>query len=238
MTALVRNDLDLYDRHAAAWWDPQSAFAGTLHAVNHWRIAQIQTEIGHDLRGSAVIDLGCGGGLLAEALARSGASVVGVDRSRASLAVAASHGAGLPTLRYLEGDVRSPGLPAGCADVVTAADLIEHVDPFSAVLASAARLLRPGGRCFVTTINRTRRARWLAVHLAEGVGMIPRGTHDPARFVTPAELIAAAAALGLGQPRLLGQRLRLWHTLRTWRIHVADGGSTALGYGCWFTKES
>jgi 2-polyprenyl-6-hydroxyphenyl methylase/3-demethylubiquinone-9 3-methyltransferase len=238
MTAVVRNDLDLYDRHAAAWWDPQSAFAGTLHAVNRWRTARVLAELGQDLRGLAVVDLGCGGGLLAEAMARHGASVVGVDRSRGSLAVAASHGAGLPTLRYLEGDVREPGLPAGCADLVTAADLIEHVDPYAAVLAAAARLLRPGGRCFVTTINRTWRARWLAVHLAEGVGMIPRGTHDPDRFVTPAELVAAAAAHGLGKPRLLGQRLRLWDTLRTWRIHVDDGGSTALGYGYWFTKET
>jgi 2-polyprenyl-6-hydroxyphenyl methylase/3-demethylubiquinone-9 3-methyltransferase len=238
VTSAVRNDLGLYDRHAQDWWDPASAFAGTLHAVNRWRIARIAAELGDDLRGTAAVDLGCGGGILAEALARRGASVVGVDRSRPSLAVAAGHGAGLPTLRYLEGDAVQPGLPAACADLVTVADLLEHVQPFAPVLAAAARLLRPGGRCFVTTLNRTWRARWLAVHLAEGIGMIPRGTHDPAAFVTPAELVAAADGCGLGAPRLLGQRLRLLDTLRTWRIHVDAGTSTALGYGCWFTKET
>lgn len=235
---MAGNDLGLYDRHAAEWWDPRSRFAGTLHGVNQWRLAHLRAELGDDLRGLAAVDLGCGGGLLAEPLARAGACVVGIDRSAASLAAATAHAGGLPTLRYLAGDVREPPLPAACADLVTAADLLEHVDGWPAVLAAAARLLRPGGRLYVSTINRTWRARILAVAVAEGLGLIPRGTHDPARFITPAELTAAAAAHGLGAPRLLGQRLRLPATLAAWRLRLAPGRSTALGYAAWFRRET
>ena len=235
---MIRNDLRLYDLHAADWWNPDSAFSGTLHRINTWRLSEIERRLGADLRGVAAVDLGCGGGLLSEALARRGAHVTGIDQSPASIAAAQAHGADLPLLHYLHGDALAPPLPAGQADVVTATDLLEHLDAWPQAIQAAATLLRPGGHFFVTTINRTRRSRWLAVAVAEGFGLIPAGTHDPQRFITPRELKDAAESCGLMQDELIGQRLLWWSTLRSWRISVARGASTALGYGAWFRKSA
>lgn len=232
----MRNDLALYDLRAASWWDRDGSFAATLHSVNELRLRQIATRLGRDLHGIAAVDLGCGGGILAEPLAGLGAAVTGIDRSDASIACARAHGAGIPGLRYATGDARSPTLPDGVAHLVTCTDLLEHVDGWPAVLAAAHRLLRPGGRLYVSTINRTWMARLLAMHLAESLRLIPPGTHDHRRFIRPAELIAAAAAAGLHHEETLGQRLRLGATLMQWRIRLAPGRSTALGYACWFRR--
>lgn len=238
MIAGQRNDLGLYDRHADAWWDERGRFAATLHGVNELRLQHLHARFGGDMRGLVVADLGCGGGLLAEPMARMGATVVGIDRSERSLAAARAHAGGLPGLRYELGDARDPPLPAGCADLVTCADLLEHVDGWPEVLVAAARLLRPGGQVYVSTLNRTAASRWLAVHVAEGLRLIPPGTHDPARLIRPDELLAAAASAGLTRPQLLGQRLRLFATLRRWAIRLSPGDSTALGYACWLERQA
>lgn len=232
----MRNDLDLYDRHAAAWWDPHSAFAASLHGVNVLRLQHITAACGADLRGLAAVDLGCGGGLLAEPLARAGADVIGIDRSEASLQAARAHGAGVAGLRYAVGDVRDPPLPAACADLVCCADVLEHIDGWRGVVAAAARLLRPGGRLYISTMNRTLAARLIGIHLAEGLRLIPPGTHDPERLITPPELVAAATAAGLERPQLLGERVRVWATLRAWAVRLAPGTSTAIGYAAWFER--
>lgn len=237
MTAVERNDLGLYDRHAASWWDAKGSFAATLHGVNELRLHHLADVYGRDMRGVVAVDLGCGGGLLAEPMACRGATVVGVDRSAASIAVARAHGAAVAGLRYEVGDARDPPLPQRCADLVTCADLLEHVDGWGAVLAAAARLLRPGGRLYVSTLNRTFACRLLAVHLAEGLRLIPPGTHDPARLIRPDELVAAGSVAGLRLDRLLGQRLCLGATLRNWAIRLERGDSTRLGYGAWFVRE-
>lgn len=232
--AALRNDLDLYEREAASWWDPRSRFAASLHGVNALRLQEIADVVGRDLRGLHVADLGCGGGLVSVPLAQAGARVVGVDISPASLRAAS--GRGEANLRVLRADARQPALAGGWADLVVCADVVEHVDGWPRVLAAASTLLRPGGRMYLNTVNRTRRARWLAVGLAEGVGLVPRGTHDPQRFVTPDEIGAAAAACGLVVERFLGQRLRVWRTIVERRIRVAPGRSLALGYGAWLRK--
>lgn len=232
----LRNDLGLYDRHAGSWWDADGSFAGTLHGVNRLRLEHLREELGCDLRGLVAVDLGCGGGLLAEPMAAMGATVVGIDRSAASIAVAREHGAGLAGLRYEVGDACDPGLPDGCADLVTCADLLEHVDGWPRVLAAASRLLRPGGRIYVSTLNRTMASRMLAVHVAETLRLVPPGTHDPDRFIRPQELATAATAAGLRLDRLLGQRLRLLATIRCWAVRLAPGSSTAIGYGAWLAR--
>ncbi len=238
MIAGQRNDLGLYDRHADAWWDERGRFAATLHGVNELRLQHLRERFGGDMRGMVVADLGCGGGLLAEPMARMGASVVGIDQSERSLEAARAHAGGLHGLRYEQGDARNPPLPAGCADLVTCADMLEHVDGWQQVLTAAARILRPGGVVYVSTLNRTAASRWLAVHLAEGLRLIPPGTHDPERLIRPSELTAAAEAAGLGTIRILGQRLRFMATLRHWAIRLAPGTSTALGYACWLERRA
>ncbi len=231
-----RNDLDLYEREAADWWNERSRFAASLHQVNRLRLIHLADVYGEDMRGLAVADLGCGGGLFAEPMARRGATVTGIDVSPASIAVARAHGAGIAGLSYAVGDARRPGLMAQAFDLVTCADLLEHVDGWPAVLAAAASALKPGGRIYVSTVNRTVAASLLAVHLAETLRLIPPGTHDPARFIRPAELEASGAAAGLRLDRLVGERLLLWRTLRSWAITLAPGPSTALGYGAWLSR--
>lgn len=232
----MRNDLGLYDREAASWWDPRSRFAASLHGVNALRLQHLRQELGNDLHGLVVGDLGCGGGLLAEPLAQAGASVTGIDRSAASLAVARAHGAGIPRLRYESGDIRDPALPAGSCDLVCCADVLEHIVEWTQVVAAAARLLRPGGRFYVSTMNRTLAARLVGVYLVEGLRLVPPGTHDPRLFIRPAELAAAAAAVGLVRPRVLGERVRLWATLRAWAVRLAPGRSVSIGYAAWFER--
>ena len=232
----VRNDLDLYEREAAHWWDADSRFAASLHAINAHRLGEVHERLGARLAGLAVVDLGCGGGLMAEPLARAGARVVGCDLGAASLAAGRRHGDGLRDLHYLRADARRVPLADGCADLVLAADIVEHIDGWTAVVCEAGRLLAPGGLLYVSTINRTWRATLLAVHLAEGLRLVPPGTHDPARFVRPQELAAAGASAGLTAEAPRGQRLRLWATLARWRVQVAPGPSTALEYTMWLRR--
>lgn len=236
MNTAARNDLALYDRRAEEWWDERRGFARTLHGINALRLRHLVDELGQDLRGLVIVDLGCGGGLLAEPLSRQGAHVIGIDLSERTVAAARAHGSAVTGLRYLIGDARRPPLPDGSADVVIAADLLEHVDGWPSVLAAARRLLAPGGRVYVSTINRTRRARWLAVGIAERLGLIPRGTHDAERFITPDELRAAASSVGLRCTAVLGERLRIAATIAEWRVRVSPGTSTAVGYAAWFAR--
>lgn len=235
MTAAVRNDLGLYDRHANDWWNQDSAFSCSLHEVNRLCLAAIRERLGPALRGSTVIDLGCGGGLLAEPLAQAGAQVIGVDVSGPSVSAARNHGRDVNYLTYLRGDVRYPPLAHYSADVVICADVLEHVDDWKAVLAAAAMLLRPGsGQLFVVTINRTIRARWLAVILGEGLGFVPRGTHDPEMFITPTELGDAARQSGLEADGYLGFAPRLIATVCSRRLRMRTSRSLAVEYGAWF----
>lgn len=220
------NDLDLYEREAHAWWDPHSHAFRSLHAVNALRRELFAEWFGPRLDGRAVVDLGCGGGLLAQWFADAGARVAGIDVSPASARVAADHVAGL----FARGDAQHAPFADACADVVVLADVLEHVARPDAVLAEAARILRPGGACFVSTLNRTRRARILAVWLAEGLGLVPRGTHDARMFVTPDELARWSAVSGLAVERLQGESLDLPRTLRRWTVVLRRGDSTNVTY--------
>jgi 2-polyprenyl-6-hydroxyphenyl methylase / 3-demethylubiquinone-9 3-methyltransferase len=193
-----------FDAIAGRWWDPAGEFA-PLHRLNPLRTAYVAGRVALDR--ARVLDVGCGGGLLAEALARAGASVAGIDLSPAAIAVAELHALaeGLD-VRYRCIDAASVAASEpGRYDVVTCMELIEHVPDPAALLDSLAALVRPGGTVFVSTLNRTPRSFGLAIVAAEYLlGIVPRGTHDYARFIRPAELARAARAAGLDLTDLTG----------------------------------
>ena len=229
------NDLTLYDRHARSWWDDDHAFARSLREVNRLRLLLVRQRLAGRLHGLTVVDIGCGGGLFAEPLAGDGAHVLGLDLSAASLTAAVAH-APAPAPAYLRGDARRVPLAEGCAGLVLCADLLEHVEDWRAVLAQAARLLRQGGELFVSTVNAGWRARLLVVTLGEGLGLVPRGTHDAARFISPQSLIAAAAALGLECSGRAGLVPNLWRTALSLRLSMRIGVSEAVEYALWLRR--
>jgi 2-polyprenyl-6-hydroxyphenyl methylase/3-demethylubiquinone-9 3-methyltransferase len=197
-------EIGRFDALAARWWDPRGEFA-PLHRLNPVRLAYLERET--TLDGARLVDVGCGGGILAEALARAGARVLGVDLSAAALETAALHAleAGLAVdYRCVSAEALAAERP-GAFDVVTCMELLEHVpDPASAI-GALARLVRPGGDVFVSTINRNLKAFAVAIVAAEYLtGAIPRGTHEYARFIRPAELGRAARAAGLDVVDLTG----------------------------------
>jgi len=230
------NDLDLYERCAADWWNEDSAFSAALHDLNRLRLREITGKIGGDFRG-LVVDFGCGGGLIANPLARTGARVVGFDLSLGSLrAGAANARAQAIQPGFARADVCHAPIADGCADLVICADILEHVPAWRAVLGECARVAKPGAWMYVDTINRTRRARLLAVGLAEGLRFIPPGTHDHRMFVRPDELAEAGRACGWRLDHVMGRSLRLWATLSERRLRLAPGRGIWGSYGAWMQR--
>jgi len=190
-------EIGRFDALAARWWDEKGEFA-PLHRLNPLRLAYLKRET--TLEGARVLDVGCGGGILTEALAREGASVVGVDLSSAAVETAALHAleAGLAIdYRCISAEALAAERP-GAFDVVTCMEMLEHVPDPAGAIAALARLARPGGDLVVSTINRNLKAFVVAILAAEYlIRAIPRGTHEYARFIRPAELARAARAAGL-----------------------------------------
>ncbi len=178
-----------FDELASRWWDPDGEFK-PLHKINPLRIAYVEQHAG--LAGKQVLDVGCGGGLLSEGMAKRGAIVTGIDMAPAPLAVARLHQqkSGLPELRYLESSAEQLAMSeSGSFDVVTCMEVIEHVpDPASLVMA-CAQLTKPGGSVFFSTLNRNAKSFMTAIVGAEYLlRLLPKGTHEYARFIKPSEL--------------------------------------------------
>jgi 2-polyprenyl-6-hydroxyphenyl methylase/3-demethylubiquinone-9 3-methyltransferase len=190
-------ELRKFSELAHRWWDATSEFR-PLHEINPLRLAWLRERA--PLSGMRVLDIGCGGGILSESMARAGAEVLGIDLSEAALGVAQLHGleSGV-TVRYER--IAAEALAerdAGRFDIVTCMELLEHVPRPGETIAACARLVKPGGRVFFSTISRTLKAYVFAVLGAEYVlGLLPRGTHDYAKFLKPAELARHARAAGL-----------------------------------------
>lgn len=226
------NDLTIYERHAHEWWDPSSPTFRSLHSVNKFRVELLHEWLGADLEGRVVIDLGCGGGLLAEPLARAGAHVIGIDLSDGSLRVADQH----VEAHFLRADLRRAPLRSGSAAIVVLADVLEHMSPIGDALDEAARLLAPGGLLYVCTINKTARAKRLAVDVAEGLRLVPRGTHDHELFVPPDELCREALARGLRLERIQGESVRVLRTALARAIVLARSDDLSVGYSALLRK--
>lgn len=197
-------ELAKFDASAARFWDPQGEFR-PLHLLNPLRARFVAERAA--LRGARLLDVGCGGGLLAEALARAGAEVTGIDLAPGMIEVARLHAAAAG----LQIDYRLQGIEAAAAlepqryAVLTCMEMLEHVPQPAPVLQACARLLAPGGALFVSTLNRNLRSFLLAIVGAEYVlNLIPRGTHQYERLIRPAELARWGRAAGLELRELAG----------------------------------
>ena len=191
-------DIARFTAMASRWWDPAGEMA-PLHHINPARTQYIDKVCG-GLAGQKVIDVGCGGGLLSEALARRGAEVTGIDLAEASIAVAREHaGASGLAIDYqcVATEAMAQRAPKSF-DVVCCLEMLEHVPDPEAIIKACADLLRPGGLAVFSTLNRSPRAFALAIVAAEHVlGLIPKGTHQFAQFIRPSELSRAVMASGL-----------------------------------------
>src|SRR5919205_2143887 len=212
MRRLLRNDLAQYDELADQWWETSGGFAAL-----HWLAASRAEHIPPAPRPDAVlVDLACGGGLMAPHVARLGYRHVGVDLGVQGLRLAREHGV-LP----VRGSVLAVPLAGGCADVVVAGEILEHVEDDVAVLTECARLLRPGGALVLDALADTALSRFVMVRVLEHVpGGPPPGLHDPALFVDRGRLLAAADELGL-ELRLVGLRPSLRQAL-AWKLGRRD----------------
>jgi 2-polyprenyl-6-hydroxyphenyl methylase/3-demethylubiquinone-9 3-methyltransferase len=197
-------ELEKFGKLASRWWDPQGEFR-PLHDINPLRLEWIA---GHArLEGARVLDVGCGGGILAEAMARRGAQVTGIDLSDKALKVAQLHlhESRLPVQYQLIEAERLADQRAGQFDFVTCMELLEHVPDPAGMVAACAKLVRPGGQVFFSTINRNPKAYLFAVIGAEYVlGLLPKGTHDYERFIRPSELARWSRSAGLRPDETVG----------------------------------
>ena len=197
MAERERNDLGIYDDVAHDWWSDEIRWVRVLKNMVPGRLKWFDRHA--EWQGRDVLDLGCAGGFMAEALARRGARVTGLDPAEKAIAAARQHAAqdGL-SVRYDIGTGEEMPYPDGSFDAVVCVDVLEHVRDLDAVLANVARVLRPGGRFFFDTINRNPLSRLAAINIAEDLlRILPQGTHDPAMFITPVELDKALRRAGL-----------------------------------------
>jgi 2-polyprenyl-6-hydroxyphenyl methylase/3-demethylubiquinone-9 3-methyltransferase len=205
MSGTIRaEEVRKFDALAGRWWDPAGPMA-PLHAMNPLRIGWIARQLG-DPAGLSVLDVGCGAGLAAEAMARLGARVTGIDAAPEALDAARSHAANAQlAITYREAAPEALAAEGARFDAVMALEVVEHVADRAAFVAALATLVRPGGKVFLSTLNRTPRA-WLTAKLGAEylLRWLPRGTHDWKMFVTPAELGADCRAAGLRVTALAG----------------------------------
>jgi 2-polyprenyl-6-hydroxyphenyl methylase/3-demethylubiquinone-9 3-methyltransferase len=222
---LIPAELAKFSELAHRWWDSESEFR-PLHQINPLRLEWIDGLA--DLSSKRVLDVGCGGGILSDSMARKGANVTGIDLSTKALRVARLHALEVQTANL---DFREVSVEALAAeqpdsfDVVTCMEMLEHVPDPASVVQSCARLVKPGGWVFFSTINRNAKAFMLAIVGAEYMlNMLPRGTHEYAKLLRPSELAASCRAAGLDVTHTCG----LEHNPLTRRYWL--GNDTSVNY--------
>ncbi len=197
-------ELDKFGELAHRWWDPNSEFK-PLHDINPLRLDWIDQALG--LAGKRIVDVGCGGGLLSEGMATRGAQVTGIDLSEKPLGVARLHlleSGQKVDYRKISVEQLADEMP-GAFDAVTCLEMLEHVPDPSSVITACARLVKPGGQVFLSTLNRNPKSYLFAVIGAEYVlKMLPKGTHDYARFIKPSELARWAKLANLEPEEVIG----------------------------------
>jgi 2-polyprenyl-6-hydroxyphenyl methylase/3-demethylubiquinone-9 3-methyltransferase len=205
-----QSELDKFNELAHRWWDPEGP-QKALHALNPARLGYVAERVA--LRGARVLDVGCGGGLLSEALARDGAEVTAVDLAPDLLKIAKLHlleSNGHVDYRLMSVEALAASDPARY-DAITCMEMLEHVPDPASILAACATLLKPGGRLFVSTLNRTPAAFALAIVGAEYIArLLPKGTHQYRDFIKPSELAAWLRASGLQLEDVSGLLYEPW----------------------------
>jgi 2-polyprenyl-6-hydroxyphenyl methylase / 3-demethylubiquinone-9 3-methyltransferase len=223
-----------FEALAARWWDPESEFR-PLHRINPLRLGWIE-QLAGTVSGRDVIDVGCGGGILAESMAARGARVTGIDLAGKALKVAELHGleSGV-TVRYQQ--ISAEDMAATepeSRDVVTCMEMLEHVPDPASTIAACARLARPGGWVFFSTLNRNPKSFAFAIIGAEYIlKLLPRGTHEYGKFIRPSELIGHARHAGLQQQAMLG----LTYNPLTREYRLVDG-DVSVNYLVAFRKPA
>ena len=192
-----QSEIAKFSALAHRWWDPNSEFK-PLHAINPLRLGWIKSFVSLD--GKKVVDIGCGGGILAESISQSGANTTGIDLSEKALKVAELHalevGANL-TYRSISAEDLANEQP-GQYDVVTCMEMLEHVPDPASVVRACATLCKPGGTLFFSTLNRSPKSYLFAIIGAEYIlKLLPKGTHEYAKFIKPSELVAFTRNAGL-----------------------------------------
>ncbi|MCW5581498.1 MAG: bifunctional 2-polyprenyl-6-hydroxyphenol methylase/3-demethylubiquinol 3-O-methyltransferase UbiG [Luteimonas sp.] len=205
-----QSELDKFGALAQRWWDPQGP-QKALHALNPARLGYVAARV--ELRGARVLDVGCGGGLLSEALAQAGAHVTAIDLAPDLVKIAKLHGleSGVKVDYRVQSAEALAGEQPGAFDAITCMELLEHVPDPGAILAACATLLKPGSRLFVSTLNRTPAAFALAIVGAEYIArVLPKGTHQYRDFIRPSELGAWLRESGLELEDVSGLMYEPW----------------------------
>lgn len=223
---MIASEIQRFNRLSATWWNPKGPMR-PLHVVNALRLQYVSKCIAQHferdtanitLDGIRILDVGCGGGLLSEPLARLGAQVLGVDASQGNIESARLHATKQGVaLDYRLGEPASVLAPDERFDVVLALEVVEHVSDVAAFVQTVARSVAPGGLLFVSTIDRTWKSFIFAIVGAEYVlRVLPRGTHNWQQFVRPAELAAAVTSSGLKRTDLIGMRYDPFRHTASW----------------------
>jgi 2-polyprenyl-6-hydroxyphenyl methylase/3-demethylubiquinone-9 3-methyltransferase len=233
-------EIERFSRIAGEWWDPAGKFA-PLHRLNPLRIGYIRDRAaahwqrdalsGLPLQGLSLLDIGCGGGLLSEPMARLGARVTGVDAAARNIRVAAQHAGkqGLD-IDYQQGAAEALAESAARFDIVLALEIVEHVADVELFLKSCGQMVKPGGLLFLSTLNRTAKAWALAIAGGEYIlRWLPRGTHDWKKFLKPSEVVNGLDAAGIAAQEIVGV---VYSPLsRAWSLSKSDLDVNYMLYG-------
>jgi len=233
-------EIERFARIANEWWDPRGKFA-PLHRLNPVRLGFIRDRAaahwqrdpltGTPLQGLSVLDIGCGGGLICEPMARLGATVTGIDAAERNVTVARLHAAGQElAIDYRESTAEAMASGGAQFDIVLALEIVEHVSDVDLFLQSCGRLTRPGGLVFLSTLNRTAKAWALAIAGAEyALRWLPRGTHDWRKFLKPSEVVRGLRRAGVEPQEIAGV---VYSPLsRTWSLNKRDLDVNYMLYG-------
>ncbi|MEL5848630.1 MAG: bifunctional 2-polyprenyl-6-hydroxyphenol methylase/3-demethylubiquinol 3-O-methyltransferase UbiG [Candidatus Igneacidithiobacillus chanchocoensis] len=228
MSNMDSAEVDKFQSFASNWWDADGPVR-TLHDINPLRLQYIQENTPGGLRGKKVLDIGCGGGILSEAMARQGAEVLGIDMASDAIAVATQH-AQQQALQVRYGVQAVEELAeqeAGQYDLVTCMEMLEHVPDPAAIVSACAKLVKPGGDVFLSTLNRNPKSYLYAIVGAEYLlGLLPRGTHDYEKFLRPSELLEMTRGAGLRMRDLRGM------AYDPWRHQARLTGDVSVNYLC------